>query len=189
MSLDRHAEALAALEVALRHAPAAPVLLEAEAEARLLLRMQARDARALASASPAGDTDVVGIPRGRCFVRTKAGEECVCTGYVQRHTSMKIQLDGRCASCPAPPPPPPHAPPPTPPAPPPHPPPPRPSQGRSEPPTSPSCSCASAAATRRIGTSTSSTRGIGSSTREIDSHRHPSRNGGSGGRRVLGLGL
>ena len=60
--------------------------------------MQERDARALASASPEGDVDVVGIPRGRCYERTEAGEVCVCTGYVQRHTSMKVQLDGRCAS-------------------------------------------------------------------------------------------
>ena len=95
MSLERHGEAVTALEVALRHAPGAPVLMEAVAEARLLLRMQQRDERALASTSPVGDTDLVGIPRGRCCVRTKAGEECVCPAYVQRHRSMKIQLDGR----------------------------------------------------------------------------------------------
>ena len=102
MSLERHAEAVTALEAALRHAPGAPVLMEAAAEARLLLRMQQRDERALASTSSVGDTDLVGIPRGRCCVRAKAGagggkagEECACPAYVQRHRSMKIQLDGR----------------------------------------------------------------------------------------------
>ena len=111
ISLERHGEALAALEAALRHAPGAPVLMEAAAEARLLLRMQRRDERALASTSSVGDTDLVGIPRGRCCARTKvgaggsgAGEECACPAYVQRHRSMKIQLDGRWGSprtCPA----------------------------------------------------------------------------------------
>ena len=118
MSLERHREAITALETALQHAPAAPVLLEAAAEAQLLLRMQQRDERALACTRSQGDTDLVGIPRGRCCVRGKAGggkagggkaggagggEECSCPAYVQRHRSMKIQLDGRCgAPAPAP---------------------------------------------------------------------------------------
>ena len=204
ISLERHGEALAALEAALRHAPGAPVLMEAAAEARLLLRMQRRDESALASTSSVGDTDLVGIPRGRCCARTKvgaggsgAGEECACPAYVQRHRSMKIQLDGRWGSprtcpalaphlprtCPAlaphlprgaPAPLPALAVPPGLPAP--------ASQsltslrssGRSDTTTSPSCSCAFAAAMKHTATSTSSTREIASSTREIDSHRHAS---------------
>ena len=113
-----HPVSMQALQAALRLAPRAEVLVEAMEEARpprpdlaprppssaprsprqarYLLRCQQRDQRALAGTG--GDTDIIGIRRGCCLAKVSRDGvrvACDCPGYVQKHASIKVILDGR----------------------------------------------------------------------------------------------
>jgi len=87
--LERYAEAISALQFGLEMEPNNKAMRDALEHSNWLIRAQQREQEALARAKPGGK-DLLGIARGGCKKK-----ECECVGYVQRHTSNAVLLQGR----------------------------------------------------------------------------------------------